>query len=87
MAETAAVAQMGSAGTKNGKLLTLAEQSFDVFLTADRGIEHQQNMRKRLIVLVVLVAPDTKLETLRPLLPSLLEALRSVKPDIVTHLG
>jgi hypothetical protein len=34
----------GWAGTKNGALLALAEPDFDVFLTADRNIPHQQNL-------------------------------------------
>lgn len=31
------VPQMGWAGIKNGALLTLAEQDFDVFITVDRN--------------------------------------------------
>ncbi len=39
------VGEMGWLGIKNGKLLTLAEEHhFDVFLTADRNIEHRQNL-------------------------------------------
>ena|SRR5438105_12873365 len=83
--EVATVTEMGWAGTKNGKLLALAEQSFDVLLTADRSIEYQQNMRKWQIVLVVLIAQDTKPETLRPLMPRVLEALQGIKPGLVTH--
>jgi len=35
---------MGWAGIKNGELLRLASASFDVFLTVDRNIEHQQDV-------------------------------------------
>src|SRR5947209_2575335 len=85
--ETSTVAEMGWAGTKNGQLLTLSEQSFDVLVTADRNIEHQQNLRGRRIALVVLRAQDTRVETLRPLVPALLRALEAVKPGTVTSVG
>ena len=35
------VPEMGWAGTKNGDLLRLVEQEFDVFLTNDQNLEHQ----------------------------------------------
>jgi hypothetical protein len=37
------VPEMGWAGTKNGALLRLVEREFDVFLTNDQNLEHQQN--------------------------------------------
>jgi len=83
----ATVGEMGWAGIKNGALLTLAEQEFDVFLTADRSIEYQQNMNKRAIVLVVLIVPDTKVETLRSLVPSLLNSLLHIVVGEVTHIA
>ncbi len=40
------VPQMGWAGIKNGELLTLAENEFDVFITIDRNLSFQQNLLK-----------------------------------------
>jgi len=81
------VGGMGWSGIKNGRLLTLAEeQQFDVFLTADRSIEHQQNMRNRRIALAVFLSRDTKAETLRPLIPALLEAITNIEPGEVVHI-
>lgn len=74
-------------GIKNGQLLTLAEQHFDVFLTAARSIEYQQNLRKRQLVLVVLVVPKTTIETIRPVLPLLSEALNSAAEGQITHVS
>ncbi len=37
--------QMGWAGIKNGQLLRLAERQFDVFMTSDRNIRYQQDLR------------------------------------------
>jgi len=38
------VPQAGWSGIKNGKLLTLIAGSYDVFLTIDQNIRHQQNL-------------------------------------------
>ena len=38
------VRDAGWSGVKNGKLLLLAATKFDVFVTADRNIEFQQNL-------------------------------------------
>jgi predicted nuclease of predicted toxin-antitoxin system len=37
------VPQMGWASVKNGKLLALAENEFDIFITVDRNLSFQQN--------------------------------------------
>ena len=85
--QVATVGEMGWAGTKNGRLLTLAEAaSFEVLLTIDRNIEHQQNMQGRKISLVVMDAPS-KLPPLRALIPALLEVLNSVQPGTVVHIA
>jgi hypothetical protein len=46
--------EMGWATTKNGRLLTLAENAFDAFLTADQNLQYQQNLKGRKIALLVL---------------------------------
>ena len=38
------VPEVGWASIQNGALLRLAEQEFDVFLTNDQNLEHQQNL-------------------------------------------
>ncbi len=41
------VQQMGWAGSRNGALLQqAATHGFDAFITADQGIEHQQNLER-----------------------------------------
>ena len=44
--EVKTVAQAGWAGVKNGELLKLAEGKFDVFLTIDQNLLHQQNISR-----------------------------------------
>ena len=46
------VPQAGLAGKRNGELLSLAEQqSFDVLLTVDQGLEYEQNLAGRKIAI------------------------------------
>ena len=49
-------------GIKNGRLLALAQEEFDVFMTADRNLSFQQNTTKFQIAVVVLVAGSTQLK-------------------------
>lgn len=77
---------MGWAGTTNGVLLQLAEARFDVFITADQNLEYQQRLRSASLVIVVLVAPNTRLETLRPLAPRVLAALATARPGDLIRL-
>ena len=72
--DVATVPEVGWAGTKNGELLRLAEEQFDAFVTIDRRIASAGPQRLRV---VVLTAPSNRLESLRPLVPELLHALRS----------
>jgi hypothetical protein len=85
--EAATVGDMQWLGIRNGQLLTLAEPLFDVFLTADRGMEYQRNFRTRQIMLVVLVVSKTNIESILPLMPMLHEALQSVAQGQITHVS
>jgi len=66
-----AVAGQGWAGKKKRELLRLATQAgFDVFVTADAGIEHQQNVPKLALAVVILVVADTRPDTVTSLAPT-----------------
>lgn len=68
---------------QNGELLSLAEQQFDVFLTIDKGIKHQQNMTGRTITVTTLRAKKNSIEFLAPLAPKVLALLPAVQPGQV----
>ena len=61
------VPQAGWAGIKNGELLRLAEDGFDVFVTVDRNLGFQQNLARRRIAVVVLRAQSNRFQALLPL--------------------
>ena len=75
--------QMGWAAIKNGELLALAEQQFDVFVTVDRNLSFQQNFAALSIALVVLHARTNRLADLRPLVPKILAAIESAIPGAI----
>jgi len=52
--ESQTVRQAGLGSKKNGELLTLAEGRWDVLLTSDRNIKHQQNMTGRSVSILIL---------------------------------
>src|ERR1700681_4557725 len=64
--------QMGWASIKNGELLALASEEFDVFVTVDRNLSFQQNLAPLTIAVVILEAPTNRLADLQVLVPRLL---------------
>ena len=76
--------QMRWATIKNGELLTLASQSFDVFVTVDRNLSFQQNVGSLPIAIVVLAAKTNRLADLIPRVQELLAAIGSAKTGSVT---
>ena len=71
---------------KNGELLRRAENEFDVWVTADQNIEHQQNLKQFDIAIVVLVASRNELEALLPLIPQLQRVLQSIQSDEIVYI-
>jgi hypothetical protein len=70
---------MGWTGSRNGPLLELPARDFDLLLTADQNLEHQQNVRALPIAVAVLVAESNRMESLRPLVPELLRVLPTLR--------
>ena len=83
--DVSTVDQAGLKGLKNSALLKAAAHLFDVLVTVDQGIPHQQNVRSIGIAVIVLVAKSNAYPALRPLVPKLLAAIASIHPgDVVT---
>ena len=82
--EVKSARQMGWSAIKNGELLELASERFDAFVTVDRNLAFQQNVRSLSIAVIVLHAKTNRLADLLPLVPNLLTAIGSAKPGVVT---
>lgn len=50
--------QQGWGGIKNGDLIRLAENKFDLFITSDQSIRYQQNLSGRTIAIIELSTND-----------------------------
>ena len=80
------VPEAGWAGKQNGELLRLAEQDFDVLLTNDQNIEHQQNLGRFNLAVLVLVAASNDIDDLRPLMPAVEKELEAIRPDKIAYI-
>jgi predicted nuclease of predicted toxin-antitoxin system len=71
------VQEMGWAGFKNGELLALAEPQFEVFITTDKNLRHQQNLSQRKLAVVLL--PSNQVPVVENVIPALEAALAVIK--------
>jgi predicted nuclease of predicted toxin-antitoxin system len=71
------VPRAGWAGIKNGRLLKLIADSskFDVFLTMDKSLPHQQQFKHLPFAVIVLRAKSNRFGDIHPLMPELLRRL------------
>ena len=77
------VQEEGWSSIKNGELLRISSLTFDVFVTADKRLRHQQNISACDIGVVVLGTYDVRLPRLQEILPELRSAIQSVTPGTV----
>jgi hypothetical protein len=72
---------MGWETLRNGELLaTTAAAGFDAFITIDKNLKHQQNLRTLPLSVVVILALTNRLPDLLPFVPGILAALAAIKP-------
>lgn len=81
--EIRTVQEQGWSSVQNGELLRRASEQFDVLVTADKNLQHQQNIRALDIGIVVVAARDTRLPHLRSLIPQLRSAIADINPGSV----
>ena len=74
------VQRRGWASIKNGKLLALAAGEFDVLLTADKGMEYQQNLVSLPVSILIVLARSNRIEDLAAAVPAILSVLAELQP-------
>ena len=74
-------------GGQDGKLLALAAERFDVFVTADQNLQYQQNLAALPVSVLVLVAHDNRLQTLQLLVPEILANLTRMQARSLLRVG
>jgi predicted nuclease of predicted toxin-antitoxin system len=85
--ECETVRDAGFSGKENGELLALAEEHFDVLVTIDKNIRHQQNMTGRNIAILIIRPASNDLDDIRPHVPHALVVLQSLKPGQLVEIG
>ena len=70
---------------ENGKLLRVAQHEFDVLVTMDKNLEHQQNLNVINMGIVVVRAPSNSYQSVEPLMPQINEAVKMVTAGEVVH--
>lgn len=81
------VHSLGWSGIKNGDLLRRARSVCDVFVTLDRNLEFQQNIKVLPFGIVLVRARSNRVADLTPHLFSILEAARRVLPGCAEKAG
>ena len=74
--EVVTVRECGWDGMKNGVLLQVAEQAFDVFVTMDKSLEYQQNLNNINLTIIVLRAKSNAYVSVAPLILEVNRVLR-----------
>ena len=78
--EISTIKDMGWLGKKNGELLGLATlNNFEIFLTIDKNLIHQQNIHEFEIKFIILSAMDNKHQTLQPYIDKVKVLLANVE--------
>lgn len=81
------VQKAGYSGFKDKALLERIDGAFDVFITIDGNLPYQQNLVGRRISIVVLRAVTNAFEDVEPLVPPVLEVLKTLRSGDVVYVG
>ena len=80
------VQSLGWLGIKNGQLLKLAsDEGFAALLTADKNIEHQQNVDQLPIAIIVMRVHPSAFPTLVPFVPDVVALCEAGISESVYH--
>ena len=75
-------------GKKNGELLRDAELAgYEILLTVDQGIPHQQNLAGRKLSIIAIRSQTNQMEDLLPLVDAILNALETMTPGQIVPIG
>ncbi len=77
----------GWTGGKNSDLLRRMRGDYDVLVTMDRGVEFQHNIPALPYGVVLVRAASNRMQHLRPLVPTILDAIATTKPGQLQRVG
>jgi len=59
---------------------------FEVLLTVDKGIKHQQNIKAVGVAVILMRAKRSGVKQLRPLIPAVIAALQTIQPGEIVEI-
>ena len=62
---------MGWSGMRNGELLDVAEHLFDVLITMDQNMQHQQHLPRYDLAVILLTSVSNRLQDTARMVPSI----------------
>jgi hypothetical protein len=74
-------------GKENGELLAAADKEFEVLLTIDKNIRHQQSLTGRKIAVLIIRPLSSDQDDIRPHVPEALRVLRTIQPGQFVEVG
>ena len=81
------VQEMGWTSFKNGELLKLANEKFDVLMTVDKNLRYQNNFTGLNIGVLTIVVKFNKLQNLIPIVDKILDELSSINLGQIKSIG
>lgn len=85
--EVSTVQREGWSGLSNGHLLDAIDATFDVFLTMDRGMRHQQHLEGCPFGVIELRARSNDIGDVIILVPRILRALDVIQPGEIVSIA
>ncbi len=79
------VTETGWRTSKDAPLLVVAQESFDVFVTVDRKLETENDLKKFRLGFVVAHVPTNRLDSFEPIFGDMKLAAENVRPREVIH--
>jgi hypothetical protein len=78
---------VGFSTLSNGKLMqAMVEMGFEVLITFDQNLPYQQNA-KLPVAIIILIAPNNRVETAKGFASSILSSLTTVQPGQLVRLS
>jgi hypothetical protein len=84
--EVESVRSLGLSGISNGELLARIEMDFDVFISHDKGLVHQQQWSDRDLACIVIDSRSTRATSYIEGRQALVDAINGASPGTVTVL-
>lgn len=81
------VSEIGWRGTEDGLLLEFAQTEFDVFVTVDRNLERQNDLKKFLLGFVVVRVRSNEINAYRPIFSHIQEAAQRVRSGEIVYVA